>query len=207
MRDGPGSVSRWLGDLKAGDEEALQPLWGRYFARLIERAGAKLCASRAPTAVNDGEDVALSAFQALHEGVREGRFPRLDDRDDLWRVLVHLAACKALDRRRDERRQKRGGGKVVREADWVDARDEPGPGPLDQVIGRGPTPEFAATVAEEYERRLDTLGDPTLRKIAERKLACCTNAEIARELGVSLRTVALKLELIRKRWQQDSAPP
>ena len=56
-------------------------------------------------------------------------------------------------------------------------------------------------VAEEYRRRLETLEEPALRLIAERKLACHTNQEIARELGVSLRTVTLKLELIRKRWK------
>src|SRR4051794_33198308 len=163
MHEDSGSVSRWLGDLKGGDADALQPLWDRYFARLIGRARAKLCASHAPSAVSDGEDVALSAFQSLYEGVRQGRFPRLDDRDDLWRVLVHLAACKAIDRRRSERRQKRGGGRVVREADLID--DGGGRRPLDEVVGREPSPEFAATVAEEYQNRLDALGDPTLRRI------------------------------------------
>jgi ECF sigma factor len=98
--------------MKAGDELALQALWDRYYATLVERARAKLCAMRGPTAVSDEEDLALSAFHALYQGVRQGRFPRLDDRDDLWKLLVHLTACKAVDRHRAENRQKRGGGKV-----------------------------------------------------------------------------------------------
>jgi DNA-directed RNA polymerase specialized sigma24 family protein len=69
------------------------------------------------------------------------------------------------------------------------------------LIGSEPSPEFAAMVAEEYVRRLETLDDPVLWLIAERKLACHTNQEIARELGVSLRSVTLKLELIRKQWK------
>ena len=57
-------------------------------------------------------------------------------------------------------------------------------------------------VAEEYVRRLDELGDDTLRRIAELKLACHSNEEIRQQLGCSLRTVTLKLELIRKIWRR-----
>ena len=57
-----GSVTRWIGELKAGDGKALQPLWDRYHARLVERARAKLGSLRSATPVNDEEDVASSAF-------------------------------------------------------------------------------------------------------------------------------------------------
>jgi DNA-directed RNA polymerase specialized sigma24 family protein len=196
-----GSVTHWLDDLKAGDLSVVQSLWDRYFRQLVERARAKLCALRSPMAVSDEEDVALSAFHSLYEGVRQGRFPKLDDRDDLWRLLMHLTACKAVNRHRLEHRQKRGGGAVVRESDLIARAGVDSCNPLDQLIGSEPSPEFAAMVAEEYRRRIETLEEPALRLIAERKLACCTNHEIARELGVSLRTVTLKLELIRKRWK------
>jgi ECF sigma factor len=73
--------------------------------------------------------------------------------------------------------------------------------PLDQIIGSEPSPDFAAMVAEEYCRRLDELGDESLRRIAELKLACYRNDEIRQQLGCSLRTVTLKLELIRKIWR------
>jgi len=203
-----GSVTRWIGGLKAGDGQALQPLWDRYYAMLVERARAKLCALRSSTAVNDEEDLASSAFHSLYQGVREGRFPRLEDRDDLWRLLVHLTACKAVDRHRAEIRQKRGGGKVVNEADMVaaGAGAEDDGSPLDRVIGSEPSPEFAAMVAEEYLRRLDELGDEALRRIAELKLACYSNEEIRQQLGCSLRTLTLKLELIRKKWQRGKGP-
>jgi DNA-directed RNA polymerase specialized sigma24 family protein len=199
-----GSVSRWIIDLKAGDTQAFQPLWDRYYATLVERARAKLRSLHSSTAVNDDEDLALSAFQSLYQGVREGLFPRLDDRDDLWRLLVHLTACKAVDQHRGEHRQKRGGGKILNETDMITAVDEGNP--LDRIIGSEPSPEFAAMVAEEYLRRLDQLGDETLRRIAERKLACYTNEEIRQQLGCSLRTVTLRLELIRKIWQKGEDP-
>jgi DNA-directed RNA polymerase specialized sigma24 family protein len=204
-----GSITRWIGDLKAGHGDALQPIWDRYFAALVERARAKMRPFRGSMAASDEEDVALSAFQALYLGASKGRFPRVDDRDDLWRLLVHLTACKAVDRHRAEQRQRRGGGQVVRESDMIAAGVDAGEegGPLDQIIGSEPSPEFAAMVAEEYRRRLDELGDDTLRRIAELKLACYANEEIRQRLGCSLRSVTLKLELIRKMWRQDDAGP
>jgi DNA-directed RNA polymerase specialized sigma24 family protein len=200
-----GSVSRWICGLKAGDPRALQPLWNRYYAMLVERASAKLRGLHHSPAFADADDLASSAFQALYEGIRAGRFPQLEDRDDLWRLFIHLTACKALDRHRAETRQKRGAGKVFSEAEMTSARadDEDEARSLDQIIGAEPSPEFAAMVAEDYCRRLDALPDESLRRIAELKAACYTNEEIRRQLGCSLRTVTLKLELIRKTWRMD----
>src|SRR5947209_15496336 len=62
-----GSITRWLGDLKAGDGKAFQPLWERYYAALVERANAKLQSLHASTAASDEEDLALSAFQSLYQ--------------------------------------------------------------------------------------------------------------------------------------------
>ena len=172
---------------------------------LVERARVKLSSLRGPRALDDEEDVALSAFHSLYQGVREGRFPRLEDRDDLWKLLIHLSACKAVDHQRALGRQKRGGGKVYNEADIRAAgagTDDDTASPLERIIGNEPSPEFAAIVAEEYIRRLEELGDVALRRIAELKLACYSNDEIRQQLGCSLRTVTLKLELIRKKWQE-----
>src|SRR5260370_6120356 len=83
-----GSVTRWIGDLKSGGESAAQQLWERYFERLVRLARKKLQKARRPRAVEDEEDAALSAFDSFCRGVDRGRFPRLADRDDLWRLLV-----------------------------------------------------------------------------------------------------------------------
>src|SRR4051812_207164 len=101
--EGGGSVTRWIGDLKAGDAAAAQPLWERYFHRLVFLARARLRASRRPSVVEDEEDAALSAFQSFCDGAARGRFPRLTDRDDLWRLLVVITArkaCAQVQRRR-----------------------------------------------------------------------------------------------------------
>ena len=106
-----GSVTRWIGELKAGDGKALQPIWERYYARLVQRPGPSLTASAQLNAGQRRGRHGPRARSTLYQGLREGRFPRLEDRDDLWRLLVHLTACKAVDRHRAKNRRKRGGGR------------------------------------------------------------------------------------------------
>jgi DNA-directed RNA polymerase specialized sigma24 family protein len=190
-----GSVTHWIDELKAGRGTAAEPLWGRYFERLVRLAGAKL--RHRPGAVEDEEDAALSAFRSFCLGAAQGRFPRLGDRDELWRLLVVITLRKAQAQARRRRRLKRGGAVVGpapgREED--DDRDL-----LEHAVGREPTPELAAQVAEELRRLLDVLGDDELRQIALWRMEGYTGDEIADRLGCARRTVARRLELIRREW-------
>jgi DNA-directed RNA polymerase specialized sigma24 family protein len=181
------SVSHWLGELKAGNVEAAQRLWERYFPRLVELARLRL--TGAPRRVADEEDVALSAFNSFFRGVARQRFPRLSDRDDLWSLLVTLAARKAADLIQHETRLKRGGGAAAgAAADW------------EAVLSREPGPEFAAQLHEEVERRLRQLADDSLRAVAVAKMEGHTVAEIAGRLDCAPRTVERKLQVIRSIW-------
>src|SRR5262245_51636439 len=92
--EGEGSVTHWIGDLKSGGDSAAQHLWERYFQRLVRLARKKLQSDRRPRTAEDEEDAALSAFDSFCRGVDRGRFPRLTDRDDLWRLLVVLTLRK-----------------------------------------------------------------------------------------------------------------
>ncbi len=193
-----GSITCWIDQLRAGDQAAAQPLWERCFQRLVGLARVKLRAG----GDSDEEDAARSAFQSFFQGAAQGRFPRLDDRHDLWRLLVTITARKAADQIERARSLKRGGGRLLDEA----ALDGPDPerriGGLDQLPGPDPTPEFAAMVAEQYQRLLDLLGDEALRSIAVWKLEGYTVKEIAQRLDRSERMVAYKLGLIRLRWEE-----
>jgi hypothetical protein len=75
-----------------------------------------------------------------------------------------------------------------------------------QVVGDEPTPEFAAQVAEEYQRLLDLLGDATLQQIAIWKMEGLTNDEIAERLDCSRWTIARKLDTIRIIWSEEPPP-
>jgi RNA polymerase sigma factor (sigma-70 family) len=198
-----GSVTNWIGQLRAGDAAAAQKLWERYFRRLVGLARKKL--QDAPRRAADEEDVALSAFASFCHHAARGQFPQLADRDDLWRLLVTVTSRKAIHLRRDERRVKRGGGEVVSLAEFSDPSSE-GNVVLEQILDREPTPAYAALLAEESRRLLERLDDEQLRAIALYKLEGHTNDEIAGKLGYERVTVQRKLRLIRQIWGQEAAP-
>jgi DNA-directed RNA polymerase specialized sigma24 family protein len=195
------NVSHWIGQLKEGDAAAAQKIWENYHQRLVALARGKLQGLRRGAA--DEEDVALSAFASFCRGAERARFPQLSDRSDLWKLLVVITARKACDLRTCERRLKRGGGKVAGES-ALPGTDEMGG--IAEVVGREPTPEFAAQLAEEYHRLLDVLGDAELRAVAVRKVEGFTNEEIAGQLGRSVGTVERKLQLIRRIWEKERSP-
>jgi DNA-directed RNA polymerase specialized sigma24 family protein len=186
-----GSITHWLNGLRTGESVAARKLWENYFHRLVELARKKLHAL--PRVAADEEDVALSAFDSFCRGAEQGRFPRLNDRDDLWQVLFVLTQRKALDLVQHEGREKRDWRKA--EALGVEHV------PFADLAGREPDPAFAAQVAEEYQRLLGALSDDNLRLLAVRKMEGYTNQEITTLLNCSLATVERRLRLIRKEWE------
>ena len=190
-----GSVTRWLDQVQAGDANAVQQLWQRYFSRLVGLARQKL--RHAPRRAADEEDVALSAFDSFCRNAEQGRFPDLLDRDGLWRLLVVMTVRKANHLIRDETRQKRGGD-TPRDGD-----DAP---ILETILSREPTPDLAAQVAEECQRLLHQLDDKELEQVAIWRMEGFTVEEIAAKLACAPRSVKRKLQLIRNIWVKAGAP-
>ncbi len=124
----------------------------------------------------------------------------MGDRDDLWRLLALITVRKARDQLQRQAARKRGGGWVARPS----PETTPGAADLngdaagfDGLVGREPSPELAAMVADEYLRLGDELGDDSLRQVLDLRMAGYTREEIARSLGCAVRTVGRKLEMIR----------
>jgi DNA-directed RNA polymerase specialized sigma24 family protein len=181
------SITRCLIKLRAGDRAAADRLWDAYMRRLVALARVRLGGAARRAA--DEEDVALSAFDSFYRRAEAGQFARLSDRDDLWQVLVLITERKAIDLMRREGRKSRGEGKVV----GLDGAD-------DRIADPGPTPEFAARVADEFRHLLELLGDDSLRRVALAKMEGYTNREIAGRLGCIEKTVERKLRSIRRIW-------
>jgi DNA-directed RNA polymerase specialized sigma24 family protein len=191
-----GSVTRWLHHLQGGEPAAVQPLWERYFPRLVGLARKKLRGQ--PQRLADEEDVALSAFHSFCRHAEQGRFPQLLDRDGLWRLLVVITARKAAHLLRAEGQQKRpgGAGRQMRQENAAECA-------LEQLLSREPTPAFAAEVAEQCQRLLRLLGDPELEAVALGKMQGYTNEELAVQLGCALCSVKRKLRVIRRAWEKE----
>lgn len=185
-----GSITRLLTRLRAGDPDAVAPLWQTYFTRLVELARQRLRGAARRAA--DEEDVALSAFDSFCRAAAAGRFPRLDDRQSLWPLLVAITAHKCVDL---VRRENRGGG-------------EPAPADFDfdTLFASEPTPDMVVQASELLTvllKALDRTGDTDLRRIALARLEGEDLDAIAERLGCVRRTVQAKLVLIARLWERE----
>jgi len=187
------SVSNWLSSIRAGDRAAVGNLWNRYFHRMMGLARLKLRNAQGGAA--DEEDVALSAFDSFCQGIELGQFPDLQNRDDLWRLLVCITVRKAINAVKLEAAQKRGGGELTHTDDEI----------LQNLISREPSPVITAAMNEECLRLLDRLQDDSLRRLALLKLDGHDNTVCAEHLNRTRVTVQRMLKLIQQTWQQELA--
>ncbi len=190
-------VTVWLAKIKEQPEQALEKIWKKYYKHLITYARKKL--DNVPKRRFDEDDIVSSVLESFFAGVQRDRFPRLNDRNDLWKILVVMISRKTAQNIRSEMAEKRGGGDVRGESVFLTADSIEGG--LDMFSS--PTERFAEILTLEMQERLVNLGDESLRQIAVMKLKGYTNTEIADELDVVERTVERKLKRIRTVWQSD----
>jgi DNA-directed RNA polymerase specialized sigma24 family protein len=187
-----GTVSGWIDDLKDPKRDknsAAAGVWDRYYDALVRLAGGQLGAGYRAAA--DNEDFALSALTSLFRGAAAGCFPRVENREQLERLLATLVRRKVLRHVRNEDAKKRGGNR---------ARADEG---INMVADLSPAPEVVALAKDEVHRLFDLLADDSLREIAALKLEGYANAEIARRIGRNERTVERKLGLIRLTLEKE----
>lgn len=187
----------WYQSLQAGDADAASKLFEHCFPRLLGHARRKLPSHL--RRVLDEEDVALSAFESFCRGAQRGTLGDIENRDELWRLLICITARKGLAHVRHELRQKRGGGKVRGES--IFTKGDGSPAGMDQVSGGDLSPETLAQFDDQCRHLLQALGDETLQTIALLRLEGYSVAEIASRLDCAKRSVERRLSLIRKTWQ------
>src|SRR5262245_44733053 len=110
------SFEQLMVELEQGDEAAQARVWLRYFEHLVERARRHL-ADRFRR-VSDEEDVALSVLNSLYRGFERQKYPDLQDRDELWGLMLTMLRRKAINQAKRECRQKRGEGMVRGDSAW-----------------------------------------------------------------------------------------
>ena len=189
-------VSHWIDLIKHGDSFAANQIWNRYFDRLVRTVRKRLYGQN--RAISDEEDIVVSVFESFYAAAEHGRFPDLADRDDLWRLLLTMSARKIIDKRRHDRRKRRGGEIAVQSLN--SGEDD---SLIIDAIGSVPSPEMIIMMQESVEQLFSHLGVGNLRDLAGAKLEGHSNAVIAAKFGCSERTIERRLHLIREKMQQE----
>ena len=125
------------------------------------------------------------------------------NRDDLWWLLLAISKRKVVDYVRRETALKRGAGLVHSETSLTGRGSEAEEFTLDQLVGDAPAPDVLAMLDEQARHLMSKLRDDRLRRIAVQRIEGYTIPEIAKDLGLSQRSVERKLQLIRSTWAQE----
>jgi RNA polymerase sigma-70 factor (ECF subfamily) len=174
--------------LRADEDGAARDIHERYSRRLIALAHRQFEPRLARRI--DPEDVVQSAFKSFFARHRDGTL-RVDDWDNLWRLLILITRRKCADRVQYHRARRRD---IDREVSAPGCADLVG----ELAVDREPSPAEAAILAETLDR-LFRAGTDDEQLVLGLSLEGHTAAEIALRLGKALRTVHRLRERIHKR--------
>lgn len=167
-----------LHELQAGDEQAADAIFQRYFSRLRGLVKSHLSARLASRV--DPEDVVMSAYRSFFRTARDGRYS-LQEGIDLWRLLMEITLHKLYRQHTKHFAQRRSRSRESGDAaDW--SHD------------RSPSPDVAVAATEELAAIFSALPAHT-RQVLELRLQGFQIKEIADQVSKSERTV--------RRWLDD----
>lgn len=177
------------------NEEAAFRLWDVYFQRLLLVAQQNL--HHLPTAAADEEDVALSAMHSLFRAAENGRLNAVQNRNELWKLLLTITLRKVNRHTERAMALKRGG--PITASDGMQHR-------LTQDVLNGiPDSRFLSDLMLESRELIELLPDDVLREIVMARLEGYTVEEIAQKRGVAVSTIERKLARIRSLWESHVA--
>ena len=181
-------VSRW----RKGDQDAAKQLFDRYASRLVALARRQI--SQRLASRLDPEDVVQSVFRSFFGRVKAGKF-RIEEQDDLGKLLVRITVNKTLRKVEYHRAAKRDPSQEVVQGDH--ASDD-----LLQVLDRDPTPETVVAFVDQLDHFLNQLR-PEERQILELRFQGYTNGEITKKLGIYDRKIRRLIERVRGLAEQE----
>ena len=152
--------------------------------------------------VFDEEDVALSALNSFFRGRAEGRFNDLAGDDEMWRLLVTIAARKITAQRRKQLAAKRGGGDVRGESVFIGVGDSAIAPGLAQIMDTSKMPESTDAIVESCRELLEALPNQQLRATALMRMEGYSNKDISAELECSVARTKQRIVQIKKLWCQ-----
>ena len=166
---------------RSRDEEAVAGLWQVYYRRMVDVARRQI--GNLPKCVADEEYVACSAMRSFVRAAEAGRLNTVENRDELWKVLVTITIRKANRHKKSIAALKRGGAGTHDESD--DNQPHDGESPRLNSI---PDERFVADLMLDCTEMISLLPREDLQRIALLRLDGYSVAEIARIQNVVNRT-------------------
>ncbi|TWU00451.1 RNA polymerase sigma factor [Botrimarina colliarenosi] len=191
------SVTRLLREAKLGDADAAADLCRRYYQQLVPLARKRLLSTQRRVA--DEEDVVNQTLLQLLQGIADERFHKLDNRGDLWQILLVLLARNATSQHRRWSRLKRGGGKVRGESAF--ARKDEDSGGIGEFLSQPATQETVTEFIDAFQKAFQPFEGSETAEVILLRLQGLTAKEIAARLGKSERTIQRDLLKVRCRWE------
>jgi RNA polymerase sigma-70 factor (ECF subfamily) len=183
------------GQADGGQADALQrdAVFERFTRRLIGLARTQLDAQFRHKI--DLEDVVQSVYKSFFIRYGEGALAA-EGWDGLWGLLTCITVRKCADRVRYHLAARRDLGREVSAAAVAE--------PWREAVGREPTPDEAAVLAETVEQLLRGLNDDE-RSTVELSLQGYSTQEIGATLGRAERSVRRLRERVRKQLERSRA--
>ena len=195
------SVTQIIGRLKSDDrstfDRAAADVWRRYADELLHLVRRRL--GRRARVRTDAEDVLQSVYKSFCLRQQKGEYD-LNDRDDLWRLLVSMARNKAANAATHHSRRKRDYRREHADTNAATSCGDGAAPTMERLPDAKPTALEVVAMEETIRERLECLPED-LRALATRKLAGFTNEEVAAEWNRTVRTVERKLARVRQIWQ------
>lgn len=197
----PGSISRLLALLRAGDDAAASALYQRVLSDLQEHCTKQLRRLAVRTEAFDHNDLVQEVLPAALERLKRGEGTDIVNRGHLWGHLFQAAEWRAKNERQRQRALRRGGGR--RTLNSASSPDEGSfDGPLDQTPARDALPTDIHSLLVLIEQEFGRVSERE-RPILLLMLQGYTDREVADRTGWSVATVERIKRSIRERLERE----
>lgn len=183
-----GSITAWLHLLRQGNDLAAEKLWD-YFSPNLRNQIAPSCQN---LKICDEEDIAITSFYRLVTAMQNGADYPVTDRKEFWRLLLTISKNAIGDWRKYDGAARRGGHATTVSIDS-------GAQPI-ASRSRGPNSRSEQELFEQFAEMAEKMNRPEFLKVIELKQRGMTNAEIAIDISMSLRTVQYIIRDIKDAW-------
>ena len=196
-----GSVSRHIHDARLGRVIALEQLTEKYWNRLVGFARSKMTPHLKQ--IEDEDDIANRVLTEFFDGIGNGKYKGLSNRNQLWRMLAKMTVRRVIDHFDKFTAQKRGGGNVKHAGNFEKDVSSSIRG-VPEISLNEIDPHLGAALKESYTNLFQSLDDPKDRKIVTWHLEGLSDKQIAwRLLFTSTKSVRNRLEKIFQRLRDD----